>query len=622
MSLVRTLWLVAVFALTLSIQPGHGMAYTVFTAVLKYYRSIAPEPVDAVPDAAYFERQYDFIVVGAGSGGSVVANRLTEVRGWTVLLLEAGGEENELTDVPLLVSYLLDIGYDWGYRTEPQEGICGAMKDRRCRWPRGKAMGGTSVINYMVYTRGVSEDYDNWERLGNHGWSYADVLPYFKKSEDVGKTTPLAASPYHGVGGYLKVQEPTWKTPLGPVFLRAGRELGYQAPVDHNGPQPLGFSYVLANTDRGTRCSASKAFLRPIRKRRNLTVTKKSFVTKVLIDPNTKRAYGVKFVKNKRTVTVFARKEVILSAGALNTPQLLMLSGVGPADHLTEMGIPVIKDLKVGYNLQDHVSMAGLVFLVNQTVTIVESRYRHPKYFLQYAIDGMGPYTIPGGAEAVAFTTTRYSDNSTASVPDMELVFGPGALTGDTGGSLHRLLGMDDEFFERVYGAYSGRDAWGLVPILLRPKSRGRIKLRSANPFQFPMFYAGYLTDPVDRKVLIEGIKQAVAVSETNAFQKYGSKLLPVPFPGCEHEEFGSDAYWWCATGLVSTNLHHQVGTCKMGPDSDPDAVVDPKLRVRGIKGLRVVDASIMPVIPAGHTNSMVYMIGEKASDMIKENWL
>lgn len=494
-------------------RTGHGRPFTVFQAIVEYYRMFAPEPVDAVPDAPYVRRQYDFVVVGAGSGGSVVANRLTEVAGWTVLLVEAGGEENAMTDVPLLVSYIISGGYDWGYWTEHQEGACGAMVDRKCRWPRGKIMGGTSVINYMMYTRGVPEDYDRWARAGNAGWSHEDVLPYFKKSEDADTGGRLAGSSLHGRGGYLKVQEPPWKSPLGPVFIQAGRELGYDTPADYNGPKPTGFSYVLSTTDHGARFSASKAFLRPIRYRPNLTVTKRSLVTKILFEPGTKRAYGVEFVKNNRRTVVFARKEVVLCAGSLNSPQLLMLSGIGPAEHLSELGVPIVSDLKVGYNLQDHVSMAGLVFLVNQTVTIVESRHRHPKYLVQYAINGNGPYTVPGGAEAVAFTNTRYNDvwpmnRSAVEVPDMELVFAPGALTGDTGGSLHRLFGMREDFYEQVYGAYQGRDAWGLVPILLRPRSRGRVKLRSKNPFHAPLLYSGYLTEPRDLEVLVEGIKQ------------------------------------------------------------------------------------------------------------------
>lgn len=504
----RLLQYVTVVAVALSLaRPCQSMAYTVFQAAVEYYRILSPEPMDAVRDTPYVQSEYDFVVVGAGSGGSVVANRLTEMAGWSVLLVEAGGEENAMTEIPLLVSYLIGTGFDWNYRTERQEGICGAMEDRRCRWPRGKTMGGTSVINYMVYTRGVPNDYDHWARLGNEGWSYADVLPYFKKSEDLKQRPMTGYGPYHGHGGYLKVEEPSWKTQLGPVFLRAGRELGYKAPADHNGPQPLGFSYVLATTDRGSRCSASKAFLRPIRNRPNLTVTKSSLVTKILINPETKRAFGVKFVKNKQTYVVYARKEIVLSAGALNSPQILMLSGIGPADNLLDVGVPVIKDLKVGYNLQDHVSMAGLVFLVNESVTIVESRYRNPKYMIQYALNGEGPYSIPGGAEALAFTSSRYAVNG-SSAPDIELVFGPGALTGDTGGSLRRMLGINESFYNRVYGKFKDHDAWGLVPILLKPASRGRVKLRSANPFHAPLFYAGYLTDRRDREILIEGIKQ------------------------------------------------------------------------------------------------------------------
>jgi len=454
--------------------------------------------------------EYDFIVVGAGSAGAVVANRLSEMHNWTVRVLEAGGDETEISDVPSLVGYLQLSDMDWQYKTAPPSGdnpYCLAMVHDRCNWPRGKVLGGSSVLNAMVYVRGNRRDYDLWAAAGNPGWSYADVLPYFKKSEDA-RQYPLSASPYHGRGGYLKVQEPVWKTELGPAFLRAGRELGYDAPVDYNGPRPLGFSYVLATTDRGTRCSASKAFLRPVRHRPNLTVSKRSLVTKILIDKATKRARGVRFVKKGETTDVYARKEVIVCAGALNSPQLLMLSGIGPADHLAEVGVPVVSDLKVGYNLQDHVSMAGLVFLVNQSVTIVESRFRNPRYLLQYAVNGEGPYIIPGGAEAVAFTATRYAGNRSATAPDMELVFGPGALTGDTGGSLHRLFAMREDFYDRVYGKYLGRDAWGLVPILLRPRSRGRVMLRSGNPFRPPLLYSGYMTDARDRDVLVEGIKQ------------------------------------------------------------------------------------------------------------------
>lgn len=447
--------------------------------------------------------EYDFIVVGAGSGGSVVANRLTEEPGWSVLLLEAGKEEIFLTDIPLLVTYILGSDYDWNYRIESQTGACLGMKSQQCKWPRGKAMGGSSVINYMVYTRGFKSDYDNWAALGNHGWSYEDVLPYFLKSEDIG-VRDLLHSPYHSRGGYLKVKQSTWRSPIVSAFLKACREAGYNF-TDPNGADPLGCSLVLTNTHRGARYSVSKAFLRPIRHRTNLHVSKQTRVTRILIDKATKRAYGVELVKNRRRYYVKARKEVILCAGALNSPQLLMLSGIGPRAHLQDIGINVIQNANVGYNLQDHVSMAGLAFLVNDSVTIVEKRFLNPKYIVDYVLYGTGPYTIAGGAEAVLFTKTKYCGEKDDS--DIELVFGPGSLTGDTGGSLKSLFNIDDKLYDKVYRPYLGRDGWTLVPILLRPKSRGYLKLRSKNPFHPPLFYPNYFGDERDLRTLVEGIK-------------------------------------------------------------------------------------------------------------------
>lgn len=591
---------------------------TMFSSVLKHYRNALNEAAATTSTTNVFNKEYDFIVIGAGSGGSVVANRLTEIPDWSVLLLEAGKDEMFLTDIPLLVSYIIPTDYNWGYKTEPSGTSCLAMNEKRCNWHRGKGMGGTSIINYMVYSRGSRVDYDNWERLGNKGWSYKNVLPYFLKSEDVA-VIQLKSSPFHATGGYLTVDRPHWSTPLAGAFIDALKQAGYDFN-DNNNPNPIGVFPVLATSRNGARLSASKAYLRPISTRRNLHIGKQARVTKLLIDSISNQTFGVEFVKNKKRYVIRVKKEVILSAGTLNSPQLLMLSGIGPKEHLTELGIETIQDLKVGYNLQDHVSMGGLVFLINDTVSIVESRYQKPQYFLDYVLNGNGPLTMPGGAETIAFVKSKF--NHRYDQPDLELVMGPGSLVGDTGGSLRRMFSLREDIFNEVYGPYVGQDAFSIVPILLQPRSKGRIKLRSNNPFHWPVFYPNYYDDEHDIRTIVEGIKQAVKMGESEAFSRYNSKLLRRPFPACRHLDFGADEYWACVARQFTSNLHHQVGTCKMGPLSDPDAVVDPQLRVRGVKRLRVVDASIMPVIPTGHTNAIIFMIGEKASDMIKEDWL
>ena len=480
-------------------------------SIIELIRAGLQNPEGMPYDTRVFKREYDFIVVGAGSGGSVVANRLTEVPGWSVLLLEAGGDENVVTDIPLMASYTQFLGINWGYRTEPDENYCRGMEGRRCRWPRGKVMGGTSVINYMVYTRGNRRDYDLWEELGNKGWGYKSVLPYFLKSEDIG-IPELMNSSYHSSGGYLNVQEAPWKTPLAPAFLEAGQELGYEVR-DPSSESQLGFSYVHATLRNGTRCSASKAFLRTIRNRPNLHIAKQARVTKVLISSKTNKAFGVQFIKNRRTHIVRAKKEVILSAGVFNSAQLLMLSGVGPRQHLEELGIPVIKDLKVGYNLQDHVSMAALAFFINDSVSLIEGRLlSNFSHLLDYLINRNGPLTLPGGAEGIAFIQTKYSNGSHPEDPDygwpdLEIVCGPGALTGDTLGSLRAGLGIREKLYRQVFGPVAGRDAYALVPIILRPRSRGRVKLRSKDPFHAPLLYANYFEDDYDLQVIVEGVK-------------------------------------------------------------------------------------------------------------------
>lgn len=291
--------------------------------------------------------------------------------------------------------------YNWGYKTDPVPGACLHLKNGVCNWPKGRALGGTSVINYLLYQRGHKRDYDEWAELGNEGWDYKSILPYFRKSERVG-IDDLKESKYRGTNGYLDVQHSPFKTDLFTAFIDTGSDMRYEEN-DPNGDELLGFSQVQATMRNGKRCSAAKAYLAPIKDRPNLFISTKSRVTKILIDQSTREAFGVEFSFNKVKYRINATKEIILSAGTIASPQLLMLSGIGPRDHLEKFNISLVKDLKVGYNLQDHVGLSGLVFLVNKPITIVETNVQNPIDLFNYMINGLGPLTSPGGAEGLAF---------------------------------------------------------------------------------------------------------------------------------------------------------------------------------------------------------------------------
>nr|CAD7600709.1 unnamed protein product [Timema genevievae] len=588
-------------------------------AGMAYYRYDAVDPESQPIDQYPLYKEYDFVVVGGGSAGAVVANRLSEITKWTVLLMEAGEDENEITDVPSLAAYLQLTNMDWQYKTEPTGKACLGMKGGRCNWPRGKVLGGSSVLNYMLYVRGNRYDYDHWESLGNYGWGYNDILKYFKKSED-NRNPYLARTNYHSAGGYLTVQESPWRTPLVVAFLEAGMEIGYENR-DINGEKQTGFMIAQGTIRRGSRCSTAKAFLRPVRLRKNIHIALKSHVMRILISPVTMRAYGVLFIRNGVRQIVLARREVILSAGAINSAQILLLSGIGPKEHLDKVGIPTLRNLKVGENLQDHVGMGGLTFLVDKPVSIVQERFQTIPVSLEYIMHQRGPMTTLGGVEGLAFVNTPYA-NISGLYPDIQFHFAPASVNSDAGVQVRKVLGLTDSVYNTVYRPITNHDAWTILPLLLRPRSRGWVRLRTSNPFHYPLIHANYFDDPLDVATLIEGVKIALRVSESRAFYPYRSRIHRTPLPGCYKYKFGSDGYWECAIRTISMTIYHPVGTCKMGPSWDPDAVVDPNLRVYGVKGLRVIDASIMPTIVSGNTNAPVIMIGEKGADLIKQDWL
>lgn len=547
------------------------------------------EPRDSTPS---WGSQYDFIVVGAGTAGSTLASRLSENNNFTVLLIEAGTYESVKYDIPLAANFLqLFRKINWAYQTEPSDKYCLGMKNHQCNWPRGKVMGGSSVLNYMIATRGNKKDYDRWAKFGNDGWSYSQVLPYFKKLETIAIPNLINDTKYHNTNGPLYISHPPYHTPLLGAYLDAAQELGYPI-VDYDAEQQNGFSQLKTNTKNGFRFSLNKAYLHPAGKRRNLHVTKKSLVSKVLIDPSSKRAYGVEFVKKNRKIVVYAKREVILSAGAIGSPQILMLSGVGPSKHLNELKIPVIKDSPgVGENLMDHISFGGLVFLVNQSVSIISREMLDPRnpYLNDFLLRRNGPLTIPGGCEGIGFIDVFEKE-----YPGIELLFNAGTFLADESFQLD--FNIDDKVWKH-YHEKMGHHSWSIYPMLMRPKSKGKLLLRDGEIQSKPKIYPNYFNHPDDMKAMIRGVKECIRISETPAMQKYGSKLFHAPLPGCENLPYKSDDYWACAIRTLPFTIYHYSGTCKMGPRRDPSAVVDPRLKVRNIIKTLIADMHLFSFI-------------------------
>ncbi|KAF7993308.1 hypothetical protein HCN44_006368 [Aphidius gifuensis] len=586
---------------------------------LTYFQYNSADPESHPKDVHELFRMYDFIVIGSGSAGAVIASRLSEISNWTVLLVEAGGDENEISDIPALAGYTQMSELDWKYQTSPPttSAYCLAMQGDRCNWPRGKVLGGSSVLNAMVYVRGNKNDYDNWEKLGNRGWAYKDVLPYFIKSED-NRNPYLANSPYHGTGGLLTVQESPWRTPLSIAFLQAGIQLGYKNQ-DINGDNQTGFMITQSTIRRGNRCSTAKAFLRPVKSRKNLHITMNSHVLKLLFNKD-KRVTGIELLKNDKKIIIKVRREVILSAGAIGSPQLLMVSGIGPKEHLKEFDIPVLSNLRVGDNLQDHVGLGGLTYIIDEPLTFKKSRFQNFPTAIEYILNERGAMTS-SGVEGIAFVNSRYNDKS-IDWPDIQFHFTPSSINSDGGQQIKKILGLRDSVYNTMYKPLHDAETYMLLPLLLRPLSTGWIRLKSKDPKIYPDINPNYFTHKKDMDILVDAINIAMELSNTTAFQRFGTRPLKILMPGCQKYLFNSYDYWECAIRHFTFTIYHPSGTCKMGPANDPTAVVDSRLRVYGVKGLRVADASIMPKIVSGNPNAPIIMIGEKASDMIKEDWI
>jgi len=522
----------------------------------------------------------DFIVIGAGSAGCAVAARLSEDPATRVVLIEAGGEDkNRWIHIPLgFGKTFADPSVNWCYETEPEEGAAG----RRVFWPRGKVLGGSSSINGMVYIRGQAEDFDHWRQLGNTGWSSTDVLPYFRRAEHQVR----GADEFHGTGGPLAVSD-VEPHPIAEAFIAGALALGFPRNDDFNGKSQDGVGYHQTTTRNGRRCSTAVGYLRPAMQRPNLQVITEALTEKILFDGH--RAVGVRVRRGGTTMTARARREIILCGGAINSPQLLLLSGIGPEAQLAEFGIPVVQHLPgVGQSLQDHYSAAvklksRLPVTVND---VMLSNAKKLKAGLDYYLFRRGPLAMISSPAAL-FARTRPELAS----PDIKCSISPFSA-------------------ERPQDGLHPWSGFTMIAYQLRPDSRGEIRLKSADPAEPPAMRPNYLTAETDQQTLVAGLKlcrQILAQPQLAHF--VASEFLPGP-------EVQSDRELLDYARRRGGTVYHPTSTCKMGVDAM--AVVGPDLRVRGVEGLRVADASVMPTVVSGNTNAATIMIGERCADLVR----
>ncbi len=527
---------------------------------------------------------FDFIVVGAGSAGCVLANRLSADPRNTVALVEAGGKDTSPW-IHIPVGYFKTMGNpntDWCYKTEPDPGING----RSINWPRGKVLGGSSSINGLLYVRGQAEDYDGWRQLGNAGWGWDDVFPYFKRSE----TWENNNSEYRGTDGPLHVSPTRLKRKVVDAWIESAVNAGYKHNDDYNGADQEGVGYFQLTAKNGKRCSSAVAYLNPIKNRKNLKIFTKAPTEALLFDGN--KATGIRIRHKGKLVDLNANREVVLSAGAIGSPQLLMTSGIGAADDLKPHGIKVRNELKgVGKNLQDHLQ-ARPVFKVNVPTinTEVGNLIRQAMIGVQYMVNRTGPMTMAASL-GTGFLKTRPE----LATPDIQFHIQPWSADKPADGP-HKF------------------SAFTASVLQMRPESAGHLELASSDMRDYPKIHPNYLSTQLDCDTIVEGIRIARNIARQEPLK---SIITESHGPGdhISNDDYDTLLDWARET---STTIYHPTGTCKMGPD--PMAVVDERLRVKGIEGLRVADCSIMPIIVSGNTNAPAMMIGEKASDMILED--
>lgn len=557
---------------------------------------------------------YDFVVVGAGSAGSVVANRLSADGNYTVLLLEAGDEPTPMMYIPFFAPFSANASNSWQYYTTEQKNACLGFDGHRAPMTQGKVLGGTSGINSMSFVRGNKNDFDSWETVYHaEGWNYTSVLEYFKQIERFNITDANSTYSYHGFSGETPVNYPKFYSNLSHVFLNACNESGYEY-IDYNAKTGPGYSRLQSNTENGVRMSAYTCFLQHSwPKFKKLHISKSSTATKIIFDNETK-ATGVEFTRNGQKMNVSVGREVIVSAGAIGSPKLLMLSGIGPADHLTERQIKVVADLPVGKNLQDHVVFLGLVVTTNKDEIGLDGI--DSTKLLEYMKNHTGLLTLPGAYEALLFLSS--SDNSgPEEPPDIKL-----ALTAVFPSPLiQQSAHVTSEFYKAFYEPLITQNKTGFMNTItmVQPESRGTVKLNDTDVNGPPLIDPAMLSVQSDVERTVKGVLKVMKLFQQRSMLDIGAKIHNGTHPQCNHLPMWSEDYVRCFLNHSGFPSMHVCCTCRMGNDSK--AVVDARLRVRGgVKGVRVVDASVMPRITSGNTHAPVLMIGAKAASMILED--